>query len=260
MNSDSGSAEPSTDDVLIEYVKEKDNLRIDLKQKDAEIQKYKAKVYDLHERIKTLEEEKKELAAANAALLSRELPVNNKPSSNVPPNKLGVVRPRTAAGGRSPMLSRPKTAGRGRGKPASNATSKKATNNVQVKSELPSPAAEIDPKKYKEAVDRIAHLNEIAEKFPELKLSVVFTSEKFFKEGDINNDGTIDCEELEALLTKQGHLYTNKELKDIMGQIDVDNTGTIDIMEYLAVMERVQQRKRVNLPQALTRSSACIVQ
>ena len=48
---------------------------------------------------------------------------------------------------------------------------------------------------------------------------------------------TIDEEELEKLLTKQGHLFTNKELKDIMSQIDVDNNQSIDMMEYLAVSE-----------------------
>ena len=43
-------------------------------------------------------------------------------------------------------------------------------------------------------------------------------------------------QELENLLMKGGHLFTNKELAEIMNQIDVDKSGSIDFMEYLMVI------------------------
>jgi len=50
-----------------------------------------------------------------------------------------------------------------------------------------------------------------------------------------NVSQTIDEKELESVLQKQGHIYTNNEIKEIMNHIDLDNTGTVDMMEYLTV-------------------------
>lgn len=40
---------------------------------------------------------------------------------------------------------------------------------------------------------------------------------------------------MEDVLTKQGYLLTNAELQKIMKQMDVDESNSIDLMEYLTV-------------------------
>lgn len=46
----------------------------------------------------------------------------------------------------------------------------------------------------------------------------------------------IDEVELEQVLDKLTHyMTTKKEVKEIMNEVDNDDTGTIDLMEYMAV-------------------------
>ncbi|CAK8692725.1 uncharacterized protein LOC143461746 [Clavelina lepadiformis] len=236
--------EEEEENVLIEYVKEKDNLKVEISNKDKEIQKYKARVYDLQEKNDQLENRVKELQKT----------IDSTQASS---NKSGTARPLTA---RTPQMQRARSA-KQRGKtpvPPRRSNSKK--NDSPAGSPVVNGTSSEETDKWREDAKALVRLKEIAQKFPELKLSVILTSETFFKESDINNDGTIDMQELENLLMKGGHLFTNKELAEIMNQIDVDKSGSIDFMEYLMVMDRIQQRKRVNLPQTLTRSKTCKIQ
>ena len=56
---------------------------------------------------------------------------------------------------------------------------------------------------------------------------------------------TIDENELEIVLEQQGHyMTTKKEVREIMKDIDKDNTGTIDLMEYMAVSISIRSSGR----------------
>lgn len=53
----------------------------------------------------------------------------------------------------------------------------------------------------------------------------------------------IDEVELEQVLDRLTHyMTTKKDVKEIMNEIDRDDTGTIDVMEYMAVRQHVITR------------------
>lgn len=96
---------------------------------------------------------------------------------------------------------------------------------------------------------------EVAERFPRLTLSAVLNTEKQFAEADGNNDGTIDLDELERVLDKCGLLFTKKQVQEILHTIDTDDSGTLDVMECLEIIDRITQNRVTDLPRALTQST-----
>lgn len=56
---------------------------------------------------------------------------------------------------------------------------------------------------------------------------------------DKNGDGEISAAELGAVMRSLGLQPTDRELDDMVHEVDTDNTGTIDIEEFLALMSHV---------------------
>jgi hypothetical protein len=102
----------------------------------------------------------------------------------------------------------------------------------------------------------------IAERFPHLYISSVVEAEKKFADADLNGDGTIDCQELETILDKSGCLFTSAQVKEILSSIDVDQNESIDFMECLEVLHRLQENRTTKVPQQLAQrgSGVCSIQ
>jgi len=110
--------------------------------------------------------------------------------------------------------------------------------------------------------DTYKYYEEIAVAYPNLKLSVLLAAEKKFVEADVNKNGTIDAEELEKILETSSLLFTKQQVEDIVKQIDVDGSCDLDFMECLAVIDRLHQNKKTNLPTPLeqNKSTVCAIQ
>ena len=55
---------------------------------------------------------------------------------------------------------------------------------------------------------------------------------------DNNNDGTIDQEELGDVFRSLGQHYTEAELREMIAEIDTDQSGSIEFSEFLQLMRR----------------------
>ncbi|XP_039254830.2 uncharacterized protein LOC120331755 [Styela clava] len=249
-SADSNLSEEKQKKVLLKYIQEKRDLQEQLDSKEKSIQEYKAKVYDLSTKIAQLEKEVSSLKK-NAARIPPLANRNSNVGGRSPAlNRTGVVRPSTAK-----KVTRTKP-----GKKKSNIANVKRTDSPASSSATPEPPADTKGNAIL-ALKTLDRYQEIAKKFPELSVAMMMKAESVFMEADINHDGTIDEDELEKLIEKQGHyMTTKKEVREIMKEFDKDVSGGIDLMEYMAVMERIQQRKRTNLPPALTKSSVCTIQ
>ena len=66
--------------------------------------------------------------------------------------------------------------------------------------------------------------------------------EKFlvFAAYDDNNDGTINKEELEAVMKYMGLNPTKKELQEIMNKLDADGSGFLEFQEYLNLVQTIK--------------------
>lgn len=62
-----------------------------------------------------------------------------------------------------------------------------------------------------------------------------------FKLFDRDGSGTIDIQEMRAVLNELGKKVDNKELEKLMSDLDNDGSGEIDFDEFLKGMERLDQ-------------------
>ncbi|XP_070578117.1 uncharacterized protein [Ptychodera flava] len=114
--------------------------------------------------------------------------------------------------------------------------------------------------------DTYKYYTEIAEKFPNIKLSTVISAEKKFVEADVNGNGTIDADELEKLFDRNDFMFTKQQIQEILREVDRDNSEDLDFFECLTVIEKLQMNRKTNLPQSLRNaqgaksSSVCVVQ
>ncbi|KAI8477782.1 hypothetical protein Bbelb_444850 [Branchiostoma belcheri] len=110
--------------------------------------------------------------------------------------------------------------------------------------------------------DTYRYYTEIAEKFPNMKLSTILDAEKKFVAADEDGNGTIDEDELEKILDTENTMFTKDQVKSIMKEVDSDETGNLDFLECLAVMDRLQSHRKTNLPSSLqnNKSNVCVVQ
>ena len=69
--------------------------------------------------------------------------------------------------------------------------------------------------------------------------------EKFmvFAVCDDNNDGTINMNELEAVMKYMGQNPTKKELQEIMTKMDTDKSGTLEFKEFLELMKSIKNEE-----------------
>ncbi|XP_065919763.1 uncharacterized protein [Dysidea avara] len=141
----------------------------------------------------------------------------------------------------------------------------KTTTGGSGTGKLSTESATVSSSKISIAEDPEQFYKEIAERFPKIALSAVLNAEKRFVEADSNGDGTIDADELEKMLDQSGLLFSKKQAQEILATIDMDDTGTLDFMECLEVIDKITQNRATNLPQVLTtstevRSHLCTIQ
>ena len=60
-----------------------------------------------------------------------------------------------------------------------------------------------------------------------------------FKMFDADNSGSIDTEELKEAMQALGQSPTDEEVEDLVRQVDVDESGTIDFGEFCQLMENI---------------------
>ncbi|KAF3177586.1 hypothetical protein EYR41_008762 [Orbilia oligospora] len=72
----------------------------------------------------------------------------------------------------------------------------------------------------------------------------VQTFQDAFKIFDKDGNGEISIDELGAVMNSLGQQPTESELRDIIHEVDLDNTGTIDFQEFLALMAPRDQQHR----------------
>jgi EF-hand domain pair len=72
-------------------------------------------------------------------------------------------------------------------------------------------------------------------------ISFRIDSTNIFKLFDRDGSGTIDIQEMRAVLNELGKKVDNKELEKLMNDLDNDGSGEIDFEEFLKGMERLDQ-------------------
>ncbi|XP_031573055.1 uncharacterized protein LOC116307054 [Actinia tenebrosa] len=229
FNRDGDIIRDQTTQDFVRGLKEREEFKAQLREKDREVNTLKGQNYDL---MNTIDSLKKQVA---------ELSKDGK-----------KARPTTARKPKRPAKRKTKMDLK-----AKDGGGKKTTGEQQNSHEVNDPFE--DPEKLYAA---------IAQKFPELPLSTVLTAEKKFVEADINRDGTIDFFELEKILDSTSAstgtaLFTKEQVQDIMRKIDLDNTNSIDFMECLAILDLLRQNRKTGLPTAMqqnVKSSVCTIQ
>ncbi|CAB4014279.1 calcium-dependent kinase-like [Paramuricea clavata] len=225
-----GSIDNSRDQTTQDFLtglKEREDLKQQLTEREKELVATKSQNYDLIKKIEALETELSEAKQSNAH--RKKSSTSKRPTS---PKKT-ATKPLRPAKRKSPKKSQdllsPKDAEKSRDDPFD------------------------DPEQlYKR----------IAEKFPEIPLATVLAAETKFVEADVNRDGTIDAEELEKMLDNGKTMFTKQQVLDILKEIDEDNTNTIDFFECLQVLDLLRQNRHSRLPSSIqqNKSTVCSIQ
>ena len=63
-----------------------------------------------------------------------------------------------------------------------------------------------------------------------------------FLKFDKNNNGSIDVEELHAVMESLGKTLSEKELKDVLDASDANENGKLEFNEFLAMYEKIQKK------------------
>ena len=105
---------------------------------------------------------------------------------------------------------------------------------------------EIGESTVKSLVKFIKKFAEIEAKIEDLRVRISkrnFKLEDAFKAIDIKEQGFIDLEELEQVLTYHGVFPTEKDLKNIVNKIDTDNDGKLSVQEFIKGFSPVKGAK-----------------
>jgi hypothetical protein len=79
---------------------------------------------------------------------------------------------------------------------------------------------------------------------------------QMFKTFDKDNSGTIDANELHQMLLYMGVATTEREVRDMIAQVDQNGDGDIDLDEFLEVMKGAQEGAGIaSSPMALKKAS-----
>lgn len=275
MASDADAVRSHQDEIILEYIKEKRTLHMKLEAALAENENYKVKLYDAFKKVEESQKAVNELSAEIIVLKEKQAKSPTPPPVEPSP-KAAATRPTT---GRSinrtstkPSLpALPKTPAQRRANNVQRRTTAvnafRASTAVDNEEQLKEALARLKTieKELAQAKERISIFEKAGRRLKDLKVATMLESERVFKESDLNNDKHIDIRELEKLLLKQGqHLLTDRQLREIIRSVDQDGNETIDIMEYLAVMEKIQQRRKTAVPDTVRatveQSKACVIQ
>ncbi|CAD5120193.1 DgyrCDS8766 [Dimorphilus gyrociliatus] len=80
--------------------------------------------------------------------------------------------------------------------------------------------------------------------FPFIKQADIDEHFQNFRQYDINGDGSLDLSELTtAMKTTVSKDFTARDLADVMFEVDVDNSQTIDFYEYLLIVNMIINRQ-----------------
>ncbi|CAM9628051.1 unnamed protein product [Choristocarpus tenellus] len=77
-----------------------------------------------------------------------------------------------------------------------------------------------------------------AEAIKDLEADEVEDLREAFRNFDKDGSGEIDEEELRTVMTSLGYNPTNKQLKDMMGKVDLDGNGLISFPEFVTMMRK----------------------
>jgi len=243
-----GAPDPTRSQQTSEFVlllKDREALKAALEEKEKELNSTKARNFELLQEVDKLEKELADLKGLKKA---------EKDSK-----RLAVTAQVPSLSPSGTPTSSPKIGRKVRPKTAKHANARQKPK----KGEKPS-AVEIKTESAKEAhlKDTYKYYKEIAETYPNLKLSVLLAAEEKFVKADVNKDGTIDADELERILETSNLMFTKQQVRDIVKQIDNDESSDLDFMECLAVIDRLHQNKKTNLPTPLeqSKSTVCTIQ
>ncbi|XP_077861796.1 uncharacterized protein LOC100369889 [Saccoglossus kowalevskii] len=232
---------------FIVLLKDKESLKKQIESKDQELEAAKCNIYDLSKKIEKLEEELKEYHFLKKAVADVD-----RITGNVYDSQSGYKSKKKTPSVRQKDTVKHPTARQKIRKQTS--TSTVAVKDTAV-TEAPAPAEK----------DTYKYYSEIAEQFPNIKLSTVLSAEKKFIEADTDSSGSIDADELESLLDKNDLLFTKQQIRDILKEVDRDNSNDLDFFECLAVIEKLQTRRKTNLPPSIqnaqsSKSAVCTLQ
>ncbi|XP_072163748.1 uncharacterized protein [Diadema setosum] len=237
---------------FLHLLKEKKKAEDALAEQTKELNRVGGRNYELMKLVEQLQKELAEVKEQNKALEKKvkestlkaieDMPQEMGSTANM--SKLKKMRPKTAVKHANARL-----------KPRKN--TKAATSTKNLKKE-----AEQEIQKEAKEKDTYKYYAEIAEKFPQLRLSVLLAAEKKFVDADVNGDGTIDAEELDKILEGGNMLFTKQQVHDIVKEIDADGSNDLDFLECLVVIDRLHQNKKTALPTTLeqNKSSVCVIQ
>ncbi|XP_074663127.1 uncharacterized protein LOC141915477 [Tubulanus polymorphus] len=112
------------------------------------------------------------------------------------------------------------------------------------------------------SLDADRFYGELASLFPKMRLAAIIDVENKFLQADQNDDGMIDADELEKMLTTSQTMFTRKEVIEVIKEFDKDDTGTLDFIEALSVMDLMERNMNTKIPLNLKRqkSAICAVQ
>ncbi|KYQ96696.1 actin bundling protein [Tieghemostelium lacteum] len=74
----------------------------------------------------------------------------------------------------------------------------------------------------------------------EFNASEIEEFRKQFKVFDENGDGSISAQELQKIMTSLGEKVTGVQVRDMIKEVDTDNSGTVDFNEFLQVMAKAK--------------------
>ncbi|XP_030854968.1 uncharacterized protein LOC100891350 [Strongylocentrotus purpuratus] len=255
VNTEGGEVDPQAEmktnnKEFIHLLKEKKQAEDALAEKINELHRVGGRNYELMQRVEQLEKELAETKEHKKAMEKKHKEETLKAVENMPHemgstaniSKLKKMRPKTGVKHANTRL-----------KPRKKAAT---ASNKNLKKETEAEAHQANEK------DTYKYYEEIAQRYPQLRLSVLMAAEKKFIDADVNADGTIDAQELDKILESGNMLFTKQQVMDIVKEIDSDGSNDLDFMECLVVIDRLHQNKKTALPTTLeqNKSTVCVIQ
>ncbi len=75
----------------------------------------------------------------------------------------------------------------------------------------------------------------------EFKASEILLYEHHFSLIDVDNGGSIDVDELQALIVAFGSKISREDAQNVLNEYDMDGGGTIDFVEFMVLVYKIQR-------------------